>query len=120
MSGKPSREELLSALWEAFVFAESNDADRNDRQKAAFGALRVQRQKYEDAETRSDGLADALMARSRAKTIWTILTTDVAGWLVTLPGFLGLKQRWADYTDGNERAALIEHLNESEAAIPAP
>jgi len=33
-----------------------------------------------------------------------------------MPGVLGRKRYWSDHTEGNERAALIEHL--SEAAIP--
>src|SRR3954452_2339039 len=105
MSGKPSREELLNALWEAYVFSDCPDADRSDRQKAAFEVLRTCRKSYEEAEANGGRLADALFMHNQGKAIWTILATDLADWLVRMPGVLGRKGYWSDHTEGNERAA---------------
>lgn len=85
MSGKPSREELLSALWEAYVFSDCPDADRSDRQKAAFDALRLCRKNYREADVSDADFADSWNTHGRANAIWTILATDMADWLVGMP-----------------------------------
>ena len=116
MSGKPSREELLSALWEAYVFSDCPDPDRSDRQKAAVDALRKCHETYREAEVNDADFADSWNTHGRANAIWTILATDMADWLVGMPGKIGRLRSELYRKEGAERAALIDHLRES--AIP--
>src|SRR3954471_14440754 len=113
MSEKPSREELLSALWEAYVFSDHPDADRSDRQKAPFDALRKCHETYRETEVNDADLADTWNTHGRAKAIWTILATDLADWLVDMPGNIGRSMAEFYQLEGKERVGLLSYLRET-------
>lgn len=99
---KPTKEELIESLWEAYVYPHSgNETDRIGRALAAFQNRRKLFQEAREAGRTEE----ALVAQGDGRAIIALLNNELANWLIDLPESPSFAS--ADTWEKKERTALI-------------